>query len=434
LRIISEEIWEAAQARLAANARQLEHRRRPDGRLAGSRAGDSAAHPRHLLSGLLCCAACGASFHVAGAGGRYLRCPNWAKGVCACKTQVRRDRAERLILEAIGQRVLANPVWSRAVLEAALAAWKEQQVGRPQEVQSLEKQLAEVGQKVGCLVNSIESGNDCADLRARLMERRNERQALAKRLETLKRTDDQPPPEPTPAWVEEQLGRLREVLGAGGPAAAHALRDLVGGQVAVREVRQPGRQRHHIQARFVIRSAQVLKGLGIAHSGGEGDPTVGATQSTEEVVLDLREPAPEEVIVDQVKALWDAGLTYREIAARVGWNRNLVAAAVARWYREQGLEPPDGRSCRERLKRKTLAQELAEQAKALWDQDLLMQEIAARLGCSRDTVTKAVEHWFRSRGLGVPDGRVRRKDLPRQSSRDEGGKGPEGAAASAGGS
>ena len=129
-------------------------------------------------------------------------------------------------------------------------------------------------------------------------------------------------------------------------------------------------------------------------------------------VLDLREPAPEELIVDQVKALWDAGLTYREIAAQVGWNRNLVAAAVARWHREQGLESPDGRSCRKRLKRKTLAQELAEEAKALWDQDLLVQQIAARLGCSRATVTKAIEHWFRSRELAAPDGQVRRKDLP----------------------
>jgi hypothetical protein len=64
-----------------------------------------------MLSGLLRCEVCGAVFHVAGAYGKYLRCPNWAKGVCTCKTQVRRELAERMILEAIGQRILSNPTW-----------------------------------------------------------------------------------------------------------------------------------------------------------------------------------------------------------------------------------------------------------------------------------------------------------------------------------
>jgi DNA invertase Pin-like site-specific DNA recombinase len=434
LRIISDELWEAAQARLAENARQQEHRRRPDGRLAGSETGNAAAHPRHLLSGLLRCEACGATFRVAGAGGKYLRCPNWAKGVCACKTQVRRDRAERMILEAVGQRVLGNPAWLEAVLAETLAAWREQQQGLPEERRGVEKLLAEVERKIAHLVDSIEAGHDSPEVRSRLAQRRDERQALGKRLEQLQRTEDRPQPEPTPTWVAEQLGRLTEVLTAGGPAAAHALRDLVGGRVTVREVRRPGRQRHHLQARFVIRSRQLLNSLGIASPGREEGPPASAAEGTEEVVLDLRDPTPDEQVVDQVKALWDDGLTYREIADRVGWNRNIVAAAVARWHRERGLEPPDGRSCKTRLNRKTLPEELAEEAKALWDQDLLLQEIAARLGCNRDTVSKAIKHWFESRGLEVPDGRVRRKGLPRKCSRDEDGEEPEGGDVGAGAS
>ncbi len=85
-------------------------------------------------------------------------------------------------------------------------------------------------------------------------------------------------------------------------------------------------------------------------------------------------------------------MTYREIAIPVGWNRNIVAEAVARWHRDRGLEPPDGRSCKKRLNRKTLPEKFSEEAKQLWDQDLLMQEIAERLQCNRDTVTKAIEH------------------------------------------
>src|SRR5262249_8718803 len=156
--------------------------------------------------------------------------------------------------------------------------------------------------------------------------------------------------------------------------------------------RQPGRRRHYLQGRFAIRSVQVLKSLGITASSPEEPAAPNVAEVAEEIVLNFRDPAPDEQIVDQVKALWDAGWTYRAIAAEVGWNRNIVAAAVARGYRERGLEPPDGRSCRERLNRKTIPEELAEAAKRLWDQGLLLQEIAERLGCSRDTATKAIAH------------------------------------------
>jgi DNA invertase Pin-like site-specific DNA recombinase len=430
LRIVSEELWQAAQARLTANQRQQGPRRRPSGRLAGSRTGDAALHPRHILSGLLRCEACGATFQVAGAGGRYLRCPNWAKGVCACKTQVRRDRAERRLLDAIGQRILSNAAWHQAVFEATLAAWRGQVACRPAEIGSTEKVLVEVERKIARLVDSIEGGNDSPEVRIRLAERRKEREALVNCLEKLKRAADQRQPEPTATWVAEQVGHLKELLAAGGPAAAHALRALVGGHVVVREVREAGRRRHYCQGRFAIRSVQVLQSLGLAvPARGEGSPA-DATMATEEIVLDFRDPVPSALIVDQVKALWDAGLTYREIAAQVGWNRNIVAAAVARWHREQGLEPPDGRSCKKRLSRKSLPEALAEEAKRLFDQNLLLQEIATHLGCSRDTVTQAIAYWFRSRGLEVPDGRTRRKGLQPKCSRPGDATGSEQAAAS----
>jgi hypothetical protein len=71
------------------------------------------------------------------------------------------------------------------------------------------------------------------------------------------------------------------------------------------------------------------------------------------------------------------------------------------------------------LNRPTLPKELAEEAKCWWDQGLPMQEIAEKLRCNRDTVTKAIGHWFRSRGLEVPDGRTRRKEFPRKGTRSE---------------
>jgi transposase len=172
-----------------------------------------------------------------------------------------------------------------------------------------------------------------------------------------------------------------------------------------------------MQGRFVIRTAQVLQAL---QAPAQGESRGGLSETAaggEEIVIDFREPDTEEVIGDEVMELYSAGLTFRQIAARVGRNRNLVKAAVVRWHLEHGQEPPmDGRSHRKRLARPTLPEELADPAKALYDQGLLLHEIAAQLGCNRDTVTAAIRSWFESRGQQVPDGRSRRKTLDRKSS------------------
>jgi hypothetical protein len=50
----------------------------------------------------------------------------------------------------------------------------------------------------------------------------------------------------------------------------------------------------------------------------------------------------------------------------------------------------------------------------LYREDMLLQDIAAKLKCDRNTVTQAIRYWHTSRGLPVPDGRTRRKSLKRQ--------------------
>ena len=54
----------------------------------------------------------------------------------------------------------------------------------------------------------------------------------------------------------------------------------------------------------------------------------------------------------------------------------------------------------------------AEEAKALSDEGLLCKQIAKEMGKSRSYITVLIKHWFQSRGLPVPDGRRRRKQLP----------------------
>jgi hypothetical protein len=266
-------------------------------------------------------------------------------------------------------------------------------------------------------VDGIENGLDSPEIKVRLAERRQEREALVRQAQLLTQRVVNPAKAPTVEWIADQLKQLARLLSGGDPAAALALRELVGGQVIVREIRQPGRKRFFAQGMFIIQAARVCRALNVAGPDRWNGGDLKEKVPCEEIVIEFRDSKPSEVISDQVKELWDRGLTYQEMAKEVGWNRNIVTEALAVWFRQRGLEPPDGRSCKNRLDRKTLAEELADQAKAYWDQGLLMQEISDRLGCNRDTATKAIQHWFGSRGLEIPDGRIRRKDLFQKSSK-----------------
>lgn len=73
-----------------------------------------------------------------------------------------------MILDAVRQRIVANPAWHKAVLDETLAAWKEQAAQCPDEIQTTEKTLAEVDRKIARLVDSIENGNDSPEIKSRL--------------------------------------------------------------------------------------------------------------------------------------------------------------------------------------------------------------------------------------------------------------------------
>jgi hypothetical protein len=416
LRIISDADFEAAQKLLEANERRTESRRRPDGRLGGSQSGNARTQPRHLLSRLLQCGPCGSPFQVAGNFGKYLGCPKYGRGLCQCKTKVRRELAERLILRAVSERILADVAWKDCVRQELHNAWKVQQEKGPSEIQAAEKAVDEARCKVGRLLDSIENGVAGADIKERLAERRKDLEELEQTLRELQSQQVQPTDEPSEEWMLQQIHMLHTVLSAGGPAAALALRELVGGAITVTEVRLPGRKRCNLQARFLISTGQALRSLASANNVKHGAPMRGMNGCTDEIVLNFVEPDPCEALAPEAKRLFDMGLKYTEIATHLKCSRNQVTKALAIWYRKNGQEPPDGRSCRKRLDVMTRAKELAEPAKALLDQDLLMQDIANRLDCDRDTVTKAIQHWYRSRGLEPPDGRARRKSLERKVS------------------
>lgn len=417
LQVIERETFVKAQQILDENAERYAGRRRSDGTLKGIPGKAPGRSPKHLLAGLIVCGECGATFSVGGSGGKYFFCPNYAHGACTCKTQLRQDRAEKMILHEIGGRILANPNWRQAVLEALQHAWDEQEATVPVELAQAEQQLAETERKIQRLVDRAENEDDDPELTARLRQRRAEKADLRKLVDRLRNATAKRTAPPIPEWVDEQLTKLHKTLSQSTPAAAYALRDLLGGKIVVQEIRREGHQRHHLRGTVTIQCGNLARTLATddSHSVNNSEEKL----LTEDIVINFVDPNPLEAISEEAKRLYDAGLMNAEIAVRLGKKRGFVTKVLKLWFESRGLEMPDGRSRRSQLQQKhmelQLYQKIADDAKSLFDQDLLYHEIAEKLSCDMATVLSALRHWHRCRGLELPDGRTRRKSLTRKT-------------------
>jgi transposase len=118
---------------------------------------------------------------------------------------------------------------------------------------------------------------------------------------------------------------------------------------------------------------------------------------------------------ERAKELYDQNWIMVRIAAEMGRKKSYVTKLVKHWFESRGLPFPDGRSRRSTLAQKHQEapsfQAIGDDVKKLLDEGLLIQEIAQRLNCNKDTVTKAKAYWYTSHGFPVPDGRTRRKTL-----------------------
>ena len=406
LRLIDDLTFFKAAALLDEFYAKWESVRTDDGRLHGSR--QEYQPTRHLLQGLIKCAACGSTFQATGGDGKYLGCSGYKRGLCASKTRIPRQRAEVRLLEAVSNRVFAQPAWLDAMVQEALWAWEHRQQREPTELAEVEKKLAEVNQLMTRLIDSIERGHgEVEELNERLRLRKKEKQQLEQQRALLQATDVAPTKPPTREWIESKIRQLQKVLQAGGPQANAALRAVVGGRVVVEESTTVGRKRKHLIAKFTLTTRSLLADTG---ESAELHAETAAVK-TEEVVVTLRVEPPWAAIAEEVKAMFNAGARYVTIVEHFDCPRSWVAKALAWWHDKRELPSPDGRKSRARLKNPTLPEKLADRVKALMDQGFLLQEIASHLGCVHNTVTKAVKHWHRSRGLPVPDGRTRRKEL-----------------------
>jgi DNA invertase Pin-like site-specific DNA recombinase len=418
LRIVDDATWYAAQAR------RVGEQRRSAGRKAGK--GRRPPQPR-LLNGLFRCPEHDRPLLVAGSNGQYLNCPtcnDLPASARAIYSVLDRSVAQRRTCEVLADLVRGDDPLVGSVVAACRAEAASLQRPEPGGQRAATARVASLTAQIDfVLANAGESDRDRVEAGAKLVALRGERARLEAEIAQAAAARTRAIAVPSEAEVCVLIDRLAEILDAAGrsdlgdleTARARQVVDLLtGGRV---DLFQMGERRSHggwLQARFRPR---LISGL-VAELAGSplaADEADAATEAT----IDFREPSSAEARADRVKEMYDAGILIKAIEAELGLPRCSAAKALKFWHRNRGLAPPDGRGRRAGLVQKrtgpSKAERIADEVARLSDEGLLFAEIATRLGCHRDLITAATAHWHRLRGLPVPDGRSRRKTLPRRS-------------------
>ncbi len=400
LAIIDRDTFEEAGRRLEENRRRSNPQRDAKGRLLGSRRSPKLARARYLFSGLLECAACRRRMVVVGAGARYFKCANSREGNCECTSHLPRRLAEQKVLEQLVARLFDNDQAVDLLLNEVqglvrLAEREGDTTAR------LEQEIGQLQRKINILLDQFEtSGNP--EIAARLAERTQEKMDLVSRMEASRRAAQSAPPIVTREWVQQQLKQLAEVLDGEAEAAAPLLASLlVGGKIVATEVAVPGMKRKYFRLKFALDlRASASRMLGTERPNLASEPA-------EWIELDVRLPYKYKQVADQVVKLREQGLSYREVAERIGFSVEVVGHAYAHWHEARGLEVPCQRPVRGN--RTPSDEVLAMRQKVIekFDDGLLYSEIAAALDCKVWTVQKHIEDWHSERGLPKPNGHDR---------------------------
>lgn len=419
LRLVDDEVWHRAQALLGGEAARCVGRTPRDP--------DAPRRPR-LLNGLFVCPDHDRKLYVGGPNGRSLFCKD-CQGLPAGRrplySLLPRDVALAKTCSAVAGLVRGDPALVDQVVAACQRHAARQGQPDPTQLVQLEGRLAKLDQRVQFVLrNPGDSAADLQESEAALRRLRQERAGLAAEAESARAASDKPVRVPTPGEVRELLGQLAAILEGAAtatPESAGWVRELIdgvtGGSITLGQQGERSAKRGWLQGRFPNRllATVVRQVTGVAVGAEQGDGL--------EVVIDYRRD-PEgrlpEAMRGQIVEAYQSGALVKGIARDLGITRAQTAAALDEWYAARGEERPDGRARRATLAAKHLEvpqyRQIADRVKELADAGKLMQEIAAELGVDRNTVTSAWKHWHESRGLAVPDGRTRRKELSRKTS------------------
>src|SRR5260221_1871325 len=154
LRILAQELWDAAKRRQQTLDLKLERKRDPAG---GRRTGIVAARrPSHLLSGLIRCGACGGGMSLVG-GTSYGCSTARDKGTCGNRRTIKRRELEAMVLEGLKEQLMAPEAVKEFVAEFHREV-NRLTAGRRAEAEAGRRELEKVDREIHAVVEAIKAG------------------------------------------------------------------------------------------------------------------------------------------------------------------------------------------------------------------------------------------------------------------------------------
>jgi site-specific DNA recombinase len=402
LRIVSDAIWFAAQARLAKNRG-----------IRGRRPNNENADPSlRVLSGLFWCPEHDRPLRACSAYGKYLGCPS-----CAMLEADQRplfSKPNRIVVRRLLCEKLAELIRHDAELVAKIIAECQAQaaaIQRPDgsEIERLEKMVANLTRKIDFnMRNPGESDQDEKEIVDTLRNLRRERQGIQEQLALIKAAATEPVRVPTESEVTSLLDNFSDVLrraaagelGDDQDTARDILETLTSGRIDKYQQGDRKEMRGWLQGRFMVRLLDVL----VEKIAG---PRPAKDGNGVEVVIDFKRPRKTDADADAAIRLWLDRHMSKKIATQLGLGETYVSRLLRIGASRMGMTLEALKSQRKTRpvdpRRAPRYQLIADDVKALWWDALYpLAEVARKLRCSTTTVNAAIAFWFESRGLPVP--------------------------------
>ena len=296
--------------------------------------------PAHLLSGAMVCGWCGGSIAlVGGKAGGYFGCLAARNAACDNKLHVRRRLAEKIVLDAVRERLdqteAIHYVFERVVQELAKLS-----AHLPETTRLKNDQLRGEQRRLDNLVEYIANGEATPAVQKALKKTEHRVSVLEAELGELRFRSQRLLEAPSLPWLRSRLGDFRALLDESVQKAALILRDVFGKITLVPVAPDTGRP--YYLARTHLETLKLLEDPDPNGGSDPGSTSIGWwTQSQRcrtlaRLSLDVEQRDPiitpvSQVIASEVAELRARGETFSAIAGHFGVTPKTVKKAL-RWF------------------------------------------------------------------------------------------------------
>ena len=379
LRIISDELWEAAQQ---------EVRRRSDLYTVGKQK----RNPRMVnvpsnIAGLVACGYCGRplSSTMFKKWGRFMFCGTHLRSTCSLSRWVKVQRVEEAIFGLLTTVCQEWPEWLAEMLQAMRERILCQPSIDPTEIREKESRLTIVNEQSKNIADQIAEGHvRIKAIDAKLHALEQEATLLQTEIRQLKQRVSAPRELPDDVWVKKELMTLAERIATPSPAAAAELASIITSAKAF-EVDSLGKQRG-LELRVTLDIPQfIIAALRSESSVAFGDCS---ESSSQEFILELTPRSNSRTWGQKLEEMKNSGASWKEMASATGLSVKVAQHTLATWLKLVERKTPFVPSWESQ----------GGTLHALRQRGLQWSEIAAHLGITKYAVQLKYYWWCRKTG------------------------------------